>query len=180
MSETYNPYAPPKASLEPNDIDGVWRDGKVLVMRQGSSLPCRCVKCNAQTLSPSKSKKVYWHHPAIYILVPFWVIIYLIVALIARKQASINPSLCPIHKKRRLVSLLAGWGGSILGLIFAIFGGMRDNCGLMSVAFVLFLASLIVGFIISRVLYPQRIDNTYVYLKGCGETFLDSLPQFHA
>ena len=45
---TTNRYGPPKAALEDRSgaETGMWREGKVLVLRKGSQFPHRCIKCN--------------------------------------------------------------------------------------------------------------------------------------
>ena len=53
--------------------------------------PHRCVKCNEPTEPPNKRRTVYWHHPAVYVLLLVYVIVYIIVAVIVRKTAKIDP-----------------------------------------------------------------------------------------
>jgi hypothetical protein len=45
------------------------------------------------------------------------------------------------------------------------------------VALALALPWMIGGITISRLVLPQRIDDKYVRLKGCGPEFLGSLPE---
>ncbi|MGQ0836548.1 MAG: hypothetical protein ACT4O5_16805 [Gammaproteobacteria bacterium] len=130
-----NPYAPSAATLAlPGDAsvgthDGanVWREGDVLILVPDSDLPDRCVKCNAPAETPIKERTVYWHHPAIYLVVVLNVILYVIVALIARRKATVGAGLCGPHKKRRRVSILLGWIGTIAG--FAMIVGGSGNSG---------------------------------------------------
>ncbi len=177
MADTFNPYAPPSASLEPAG-DGPWRDGKALVLRPGTPLPPRCVKCNAPVDVPAKKRKVYWHHPALYLLVLVAVLLYLIVAVIVRKQADVNPALCRDHQKRRWLGIAVGWVGGLLGVVVAVLGISQDSCGIMALGGTLFLGTIIAGMTLARVVYPERISRDFVRLRGCGTAFLDSLPGF--
>lgn len=177
MSDSFNPYAPPSASLEPAGA-GPWRDGKALVLRPGMTLPPRCVKCNAPVDAPAKKKKVYWHHPAIYLLVLVAVLLYLIVALVVRKQAEVNPALCVAHRKRRWTGIAVGWVGALAGFAVAILGVGMDSCGVMTVGGFLFLGAIVAGMTLARVVYPERISKEFVRLRGCGEDFLASFPAF--
>ncbi len=40
----------------------------------------------------------------------------------------------------------------------------------------LLFASALTGMVLSRVVTARKIDKDYVWLKGCGPEFLDSLP----
>jgi hypothetical protein len=178
MTDPMNPYAPPQARLDVQapTPEGYWRDGKVLVMLNGSLLPDRCVKCNAPADLPTKPRKMYWHHPAIYIIALFALLIYAIVAIIVRKQAVVNVGLCAEHKRRRIWGLSLGAGGLLLGIVIMIVGAANDACGFALFGLLLFLAGLIAAARLSRLLYPVEITEKIARFKGCGEAFLDGLP----
>ena len=53
-----------------------------------------------------------------------------------------------------------------------------ENPGLGMLLLLATFASIITGMMLSRIVYPRRIDDRYVHLKGCGEAFLAVLPQF--
>jgi hypothetical protein len=179
MPDPMNPFAPPKASLDPISLEGYWRDGKVLVLRPGCSLPPRCVKCNAPAEMPMKSRKVYWHPPWLYSLVVLAIPIYLIVALITRKQAKVAPGLCALHRKRYWQGIGVGWGGLLLGILLIVASAALDDCFLAVLGALLCFGAIVAGIILSRILLPVGIDKDFVRLKGCGQAFLDSLPEFH-
>ena len=178
MSEVHNPYAPPLAPLHRQPEGGFWRNGKLLILKPGSLLPERCVKCNAPARTPIQPRKMFWHHPALYVLILPGLLIYAIVALLVRKQISINIGLCPTHFKRRLYGILLAWGGSILGFALTIFGMSCDSCGLGVLGVVLSLGAIVGGMLLSRTLYPVLIKDDIAHFKGCGEPFLASLPEF--
>ena len=179
MTDTLNPFAPPKASLDPLSGENLWRDGKILIMRQGSTLPPRCVKCNEPAELPIKRRKVYWHEPWIYVLAIFCLLLYALIALFVRKQAMIAPGLCPVHRKRYWFGIALGWGGSTLALFLMFLGGTYDHFALIVLGMVVFLGMILAGIILTRILQPDRIDKDFVRLKGCCQAFLDTLPQFH-
>jgi len=182
-----NPYAPSRASLTATDrasaVDdnSVWRDGKVLITLVDAEMPHRCVKCNEPADEPTKKRKVYWHHWALYLLILINALIYAIVALVVRKKALVSAGLCTEHKKRRRNALIFGWTGTIVGLVLmghglgsgSSGGGVEALVGILTI-----LVSIIAGMIFGRIIYAKKIDKTYVRLKGCGVAFLDSLPQF--
>jgi len=182
-----NPYAPSRATLESGTSsahatsNGVWRDGSTLVMQPSASLPQRCVKCNEEADQPTRERKVYWHSPWLYLLILLNMIIFIIVALIARKQPVVTPGLCADHKQRRRNALLAGWAAIGLGIALFFAAGSADSgngplyvlAGILSI-----LGGIVWGVVFGRVVYAKRIDAAYVRLGGCGGAFLDSLPPF--
>jgi hypothetical protein len=95
----HNPYAPTQASLKsadtPAGTGGLWRDDDRLIVAHGATFPQRCVKCNEPSEQPHKMRKVYWHHPAVYLLLLGYAILYIIVALIVRRTAEVNPGPLP-------------------------------------------------------------------------------------
>ena len=100
MSE-FNPYAPSKASLAGRTsapaVDTevkVWRDGKTVVTLLDASLPARCVKCNEPAEHPTKVRTLYYVHPAVYLTFFAGLLILLIVYLIVRKKADVDPGMC--------------------------------------------------------------------------------------
>jgi len=177
LTTDFNPYAPPRAAVEKETPYGCWREGKLLVLRIGSVLPHRCVKCNQPAIEPIKTRKVYWHHPAWYILFFLSIPIYVIVALIARKKAQLAPGLCAAHQKRRRIFLAIGWGGFALGMALLFIGIAQNESGWTLLGIATFLLSAIAGIVGARIVFPARITPEQVRLRGCGKDFLDSLPQ---
>ncbi len=173
-----NPYAPPRASLGPQGTEGLWRDGKVLVLRPGSPLPPRCVKCNEPAELPLKPRKVYWHQPWVYILL-LNPLVYAIVALILRKHAVLAPGLCSLHRQRRRLGIALGWGGSLFALGLMYLGATQEIFALVVFGLAALLGAVITGVILAPLPNPERIDQDFVRLKGCGQAFLESLTPFH-
>lgn len=182
----HNPYAPSAASLkmqrEPTSAsDGVWRDGKYLMMEIDAALPHRCVKCNGPAQDPTKRRTYYWHSPGLYVLIFIGLVIYAIVAMIVRKSVKVEPALCAEHKRQRRNKILFAWGG-VLGsfVVPFVLGAVLppDNGWIVLVGILMFFGSVIYGFAAPRILWPKRIDENEARLGGCGEEFLDSLPEY--
>ena len=171
----HNPYAPTQASLKSAEIapaaGGLWRDDNRLIMAHGATFPHRCVKCNEPSQPPHKVRKVYWHHPAIYILVFGYAILYIIVALIVRRSAEINPGLCEEHQQKRVLWIAIGWLGSF-GSFIAVLVLSRvlkiDSALAPILAVLCFFFFAILGIVKARVLYPKRIDDRYATPPGGG------------
>ena len=179
-----NPYAPSKATLKSTapiggDTADVWRDGKWLVMDVDAALPHRCVKCNGPAETPMKRQTLYWHHPAIYLLLLFWIVIYVIVAAIARKTLKLEVGLCAEHRLARRKALTIGLIG-MFGSIPAAFGlAWLDQPGpALLVGLVGFFGFVIYLMIKTRILYAKKIDADEARIGGCGAEFLSSLPSY--
>jgi hypothetical protein len=156
--------------VETRPAPDCWREDDVLVMRTGSALPERCVKCNAPAIKPIKTTTFYWHHPGWYLLILFYVFLYVIVALIVRRKAKAAIGACAKHRMRRRIFMGVGWGGLILGIAAFSAGDIGVALGLTII-----LIAAIAGIVGSRFVYPTRITDTEMRLKGCGEAFLASL-----
>ena len=166
-----------------------WRDGIRLVVPKDGPLPMRCVKCNSEA-SPRFTwrKTLYWHTPALYILILFpGLLIYAIVAIIVRKGSKVEAGLCEIHGRRRRKRILIGWLialsgiGCIVGAIVA--GSQRTDTvlgnliGILVIAgIVLILTSLFWAVFAGRVLWPSQIGGRYAWLNGACVEYLESLP----
>ena len=175
---TTNRYAPPKAVLR--DHDGVdtemWREGKVLAMRKGSQFPHRCIKCNEPAVAPGRRQKLTWHPPGWYLLILLAVLLYVIVAMIVRKKATVEIGLCERHQKRVLWGRIIGWGGFALMLALGFCAATQESNAFGVALMLLVLPWLIATIALNRLVIPHRIDDRYVRLKGCGPAFLAALP----
>jgi hypothetical protein len=182
---SHNPYAPSKASLGTRsgsaDVSSdvsVWRDGKTVVTLHGASLPARCVKCNAPADQPTKERTVYWVHPAVYLLLLAGFLILLIVYLIVRKKAEVNPGLCEAHKKRRVFAIIYTWF-AFLGGLFGMIAGASNGSGAVGIfSFLVFLSAIVVGMAWGRLIHVKKITPDEVRLGGFSTEYLAQLPEY--
>jgi hypothetical protein len=176
----WNPYAPPAqgapfAFAQPPSY-GYYRDGKTLVLdKRGAELPDRCVVCNAPANGFRLRRALSWHHPALYILFLLSILIYVIVAAIVRKTATIHVGLCEAHQARRRLGMWIGWLGALGGLGLAIAGGANDSPALLVIGLVGFLGALVAAVVLLTPVRPAKIDDHRVWLH-VGAPFLDSIP----
>ena len=178
-----NPFEAPKA-----DVDNVpsvggagpWSDGaqKLLVTTLDAVLPERCLRCNRPTEGHRQKRVLYWHTPALFVLA-ISPIIYLIVALIVRKKATVIVGLCPDHRRRRRndIFIAVAWAlGSLIGL--PVIGITFEAPVVALVGLLGFVGAMI--FVVYRVnlLRPKSIDKRYAFLQGASPEFLRSLEPF--
>jgi hypothetical protein len=176
-----NPYAAPvdDAAYFPDTFgqsgSGLSRDGKVLVATKTAVFPDRCVKCNAPAEGYRLKRQLYWHHPAIWLLLLCNLLIFVVVALIVRKSAQYRIGVCPVHRGRRRNAILIGWGGLLLGIALIVVAVMQQSEIPAIVGVVVLVAATIYGVTVSQIISPKRIDNRYAWIRGAGPEFLDSI-----
>jgi hypothetical protein len=164
--------------------EGVWaKDSKVVVTHDGATFPPRCVKCNADSPGGPIKRNVYWHHPALYILLVagilfrIGILLYIIVAAIVRRKAIVHLHLCPRHRFLRTAAIVARWAAVPLAFIWVLLTGSLIPRWIMPVGLVLFFCLLIIGIFMSRTLRASMIEkDKTVFLKGLGRPFIASLP----
>jgi hypothetical protein len=174
------PYASP-AGLTPSGA--VYRQGQVLIVYKGSTLPPRCVKCNAEPDKPPILRKFTWHHPAAYFGLLAGLIPFAIIAICIQKKGDVYLSVCKKHRARRAKVMLIAWVVAALGFVSVIGGfvaasnnGYDSLIMLIPIGFILLIAAAVFGILAGRYLAPKRIDDHYLYLKGACDEYLNTLP----
>ncbi len=157
---------------------GLWRSHKTLVMHRDAELPRRCVKCNVATLDERMVRKLYWHTSLFYVLLLVNLMVYAIVALIFRKRARIEVSVCSEHRKRRANAVATTWVLVLTGTVAVITGGIQDSGALILGGCAMLLAAIIWGIWKARIVYARKIDNEHVWVNGICPEFLSSLPEW--
>lgn len=165
---------PPPPSV---GTEGVWREKSTLVMSKDAQLPLRCIKCNQPT--PLRLKRNFtWHHPAIYILLIAAWLLYLIVAMIVRKKATVELGLCQEHLQRRRRNVFIAWALVLLGLLCFVLAIAANDGTPALLGLLLLFAALIFGLVVARIAIPVKIDDRFVWLRGINKEYLDLLPQW--
>lgn len=178
-----NPYAVPKSQPAATVVptDGVWRQGNLLVMHKMAVLPDVCIKSNQPADGYRLKRKLSHHHPAIVLAVLVNVLLYIILAAVLSKRATVMIGLSQqwraIRKRRMAISwfgTLAGLGMLILG-IASLDGPQRgDNTGgiLILLGIISMVGFLLYGLIGARMISAKKIDDEFVYIKGVHPDFL--------
>jgi hypothetical protein len=156
---------------------GVWRDKAALIMSKDARLPDRCVKCNQPTQGRLK-RNLTWHHPAIYILLLVAWLIYLIVALVVRKRATVELGLCDEHLQKRRRNIFITLGLLLLGVVCFVLAIAANDGTPALLGVLLLLTGMIYGIFSIRVTAPIKIDDRFVWLRGVNLDYLDRLPQW--
>lgn len=184
----FNPYASPRADAIPPVIaakvaptKGMWAKGKVLVMHRTAQFPNVCVKSNTPA-ARRLTRNLSWHHPAIALSILAGLLVYVILALVLTKRAVIRIPLSDAWFQRRRRAIIIGWSVGLAGVATFIggffllesFDALAGFCFLGGV--VMALGGAIYGSLASRMVWPERIDDRYIYLRGVNREFLAALP----
>ncbi|MDP1561782.1 MAG: hypothetical protein Q8M16_10320 [Pirellulaceae bacterium] len=194
MSSNYNPYqvplasppqfpshgGPPVATIE----GGLWRQGNLLVMDKRAPLPPRCVKSNVPTQRTLK-RSLSWHHPMIFISILAGLLIYVILALVLRKTATIYIGLSDEWFAKRRMAIFVGWTTVLASIgMFVAALALSDRTNnliiLLPISVLVFLIGAFYGLIGSRMVSPKKITETHVWLKGVHPDFLAELPELQS
>ena len=134
-------YALPRSPFSGTftEHEGVWRDGATLVMQKTARLPDYCVKCGLAANGFHLTRNLSWHHPALYLLIFAGLLIYAIVALIVRKSAKIEISMCSDHIRKHRTAVAVGWLVFLIGVGFIVLaiGNSSGGSALFGIALVL-------------------------------------------
>jgi hypothetical protein len=180
-----NPYKPPQVTdpiVQPQQLekDGIWRQGSLLVMRKDAVLPDRCIKSNVATDRKLK-RSLNWHPSWVFLTILISLCVYIVIALILSKKATIRIGLSDEWFAKRSRAILIGWGSVLASIGMLISGGamieQNDAFGILILAgVVLFLFGAIYGLIRARMISPTKIDDAYVWIKGANAEYLASFP----
>jgi hypothetical protein len=146
-------------------------------MTKEALLPNRCIKCNAPADQQLK-RKLTWHHPALYLLIFISLLIYIVVAVIVRKSATVNVGLCEEHSSARRRNILITWAIGFTAVASFVAAGLFEEMTFALLGMFLLFACAIYGIVTLRVVVPTRIDNYFVWLKGINAGYLQQFPEW--
>lgn len=161
----------------PPNFGEVWHKKSTLVFTKDAGLPYRCVKCNAPADSWLK-RKLSWHHPALYFLIFAGLLVYVIIAAILSKRATVDIGLCADHRTKRLQGIILGLLLFVGGIFAAIIGFASDYIAVWIIGIVLIPVGLVWMIVAARVVAVKKIDDRFVWLNGINRDYLAALPSF--
>lgn len=159
-------------------LQTTWRDKSILIMTKEAFLPNRCIKCNEPTGERLK-RKLSWHHPAIYLTILASILVYVVIAMVLRKSATINIGFCEDHLAQRHRHLMVTWALGIAGVLSFPLGAALEDVNTIVIGILLLGATAIYGIVTLRVVVPTKIDDHFVWLKGVSAEYLQEFPQWH-
>jgi hypothetical protein len=184
-----NPYAPPPILTQTAPLagqfappQGLWRQDNLLVMPVGGQLPPKCVKSNVPTEEFLK-RNLTWYPPWIAATILIAWPVFLILVLILQKKATVFIGLTPEWKTKRIIRMLVAWGLVLLGFAvfiggLALLNGPLEQVGgtLMAMSPFAIFGGALYGLFACRMVYPKKIDDRFIWLKGVCPAYLADLP----
>ena len=157
---------------------GLWRSGKTLVMSREAQVPARCVHCNTTANLRRVQRRLYWHHPAIYVTLIAGLLVYVILALVVRKTATFEVSICQADVVRRRGKVALAWFLLLaMPVSLGVLGAYKVENALWLLPVVLFIAAVVASRL-SRPVYARKIDEKAVWVGGVCPEFLKDLPEW--
>jgi hypothetical protein len=189
FADAQNPYAAPQMGgymqppQQPGNVPafaGLWRQGDVMVMHKNAPLPDICLKSNRPATRRLK-RSLSWHHPAVFLAILVHIILYVIIALIIRKTATIYIALTDewfaIRRRRMTISLSLVGVSLVLFAAGCVLAANEVDWGVifLPLSIVLGLGATIYGLVACRLVWPKRMTDEYIWLKGVNPDFLSRL-----
>ena len=155
---------------------GIWRDGELLVMHRGATLPNRCLRCNVAANGPVLTCKLRWHDRRFSVLrfIPFLAWIYLIHVLATARSARLALHLCQDHYRQTKTIACVGWVVLLGGMALLGYGLYLNNF----LWFIGFIIALVSGRFrpSNTIVRAEKMDDHYIWLRGVDDGYLASLP----
>jgi hypothetical protein len=163
---------------------GAFVRGNRLVVKDGASLPDRCIKCNAPAADRRRTKRFAYNEdttgPGAARMIPIvgrllW-IIWLIQQMASRQYVTVSFCVCKAHQTKRLIMIVVMALGMLagIGLIAAAIGNQDATLGI--VGGVVFIVGAVCGTASGLLSVANGLHNG-AELTGCGRPFLESMPK---
>lgn len=175
-----DPYAPPQADLELSADSArlIRRLGKHIVVPRDVPLPQRCVKCNGEGDGIRITPRLYYYHWSVMLAVVVLLLLVwplaLVVALVGRRSARVDLSLCKRHQRRRRIMAGVAVAFLTLSLVAPWIGFMTpaiDHDLTIGAGIVAFVTGLVITAVRGQPLRIARIRDNTLHLSGTGEAF---------
>lgn len=164
-----------------SDSERIWRSGNILVIHRNTSLPDRCVKTNEPAQGRRLKRKLYWHHPALYFLILFNILVYAIIALAIRKKATIEIGVSEKALLQRKRAIITSWIMVLIGIGLVVLGlasGEHILVGVILWGVGVFFVGLLWAAVKVPLVSAKRIETDYVWIKGVCEEYLTPLSEW--
>lgn len=183
---TANPYKTPEVAnvtvldLSSPDAPYYFRDGKLLVIRDGAELPKRCVHTNQEVDDKGwrKRRPLAWTPPWLFVFIFFGLLPFLLLSILLQKKAKITYSLSKDARGRLAKKRLIALGVMLAGIGVAVGGGSflnGDAAVLPIFAGIMIALGGLIGSLMFNPVAVKKYKDGWFSLKGCSPEFLDSL-----
>jgi hypothetical protein len=190
--ESLNPYASPRIeggytpNMAQDGYDGLWRQRDVLVMHRDAKLPAICLK-SGEPATEWLPRHLQWAPPWIGWALFFALPVYIVLSMFMTRRALVLIGVSRDWAIRRRLRMLIAVGIIAAGAIVGIGGAFIAKLGTeYEVAFMLLPLGVFISLLIGlgygeyacRLVWPQRISDQFIWLKGVHPDFLKRLPEW--
>ena len=193
MSE--NPYQSPQADTRKPPVKmappaaaqayaGPWRHGKLMVVNKLAEFPDICLVSNLPAEGSRLQRKFSWHHPLIALSILIAVPVYLVLAIVLSKRATLHVPMTRQWIIRRRWRIAVAWLVGLSSIALFIGAIVLDDNGvdlgawLFLASIFLFLGAVFFGIIACPLIKPARISDQFVWLRGVHPDYLAQLPEW--
>jgi hypothetical protein len=173
-----NPYQPPAADLLPSSKNSADYsvEGKHLLVRNGASLPERCLKTNAPATDCKRIKKtLHWVHPLVYLSLLANILILVILYFCLRKKCVLEFSISQGARKQHYKKAWGIAAFAAIGIAMLYFGAMDEQGTLIGGGALITLIALILACTLGNLIRVTQHKDGWFRIPGCGEDFLRSI-----
>ncbi len=113
-----------------------------------------------------------------YLLILVSWLVYLIVALCIRKQATLHMGVCEEHRAKRRTAIMLSWLLAGIGVVMVIAGISGDAETLIGLGGLNLLGAITYGLLSARLVSVKKISDRFIWLKGVNPDYLARLPDW--
>jgi hypothetical protein len=149
--------------------------GSSVIVPKTFEFPQVCLFTGATENLVKVRKQLAWHHPAVFLAILPGLLIYVILALILRKTATIEFYMSRQERTRRRWWHLANWGVFLMTFVSLIAAGGYEINWAIYLAPVFFVATFVIYLLKVRLLYAKKIDDSRATVGGISPMVFSQL-----
>ena len=157
----------------------IWKSGKQIVMHKLAEFPDRCILTNQPARGKRWSRTLYWHHPALYILL-INPLVYIIVALIFLKRFALEVGISESALKQRKTHIVLSWAFGFIGATVAFLAlaqlGLSDI--FIAIGLIVAIVALFTGIRAANRIQIGKVDGDFIWLRGACDDYRNNFPEW--
>ena len=154
-----------------------WRDGGMLVVRSGATLPDRCISTNAPAAGRLRYK-LFWHPPALYLAIFGGLWLYVLLALLMRQRVDVEVGVSQEVLAKRKTAFWSSLTLAAVGVVFLLSTTVGGVDPMPSLGAFMLVAAPLIWIFGSRLIGVVRIEGGYAWIRGANPDFLMGLPSW--
>jgi len=167
MAEDLNPYqAPASEAASTGTSYGLSIEGPALVVPKDARLPEICVISGRRGPGLYRTLKLTYVPPWVYVTILASLLVMIIVMLIVQKRGTVTVWISDVERIRRRNAILLNWLLFFGALALFVLAGVLENGWPVVPGIALLVTPLVIYYVRLRIVYPGRIDQNRIWLRG--------------